>query len=68
MKLVKKDKKHYKNIYIYCILITLDTLQLKKIDDCESIYSVNPLHLFANHANGYIEEKNGKKYLIFDDP
>ena len=31
MKLVKKDKKHYKNIYIYCILITLDTLQLKKL-------------------------------------
>ena len=21
----------------------------------------------VNHANGYIEEKNGNKYLIFDD-
>ena len=21
-----------------------------------------------NHASGYIEEKNGNKYLIFDDP
>ena len=38
----------------------------KKIDDYESIYSVNPLYLRINHANGYIEEKNGNKYLIFD--
>ena len=43
------------------------TSQLKKIDDCESIYSVNPLHLQVNHANGYIEEKNENKYFIFDD-
>ena len=27
---------------------------------------VNPLHLRNNHASGYIEEKNGNKYLIFD--
>ena len=38
---------------------------IKKIDDYESIYSVNPLYLRINHANGYIEEKNGSKYLIF---
>ena len=43
------------------------TSQLKKIDDCESIYSVNPLHLQVNHANGYIEEKNENKYFVFDD-
>ena len=23
--------------------------------------------LLVNHANGYIEEKNGSKYLIFND-
>ena len=23
--------------------------------------------MFVNHARGYIEEKNGNKYLIFDD-
>ena len=23
--------------------------------------------MLANHASGYIEEKNGNKYLIFDD-
>ena len=44
----------------------LDRLQLKKIDDCENIYSVNPLYLLINHANGYIEEKGVNKYLIFD--
>ena len=37
-----------------------------KIDDCKSIYSLNPLYLFINHANGYIEEKGVNKYLIFD--
>ena len=25
------------------------------------------MYLQVNHANGYIEEKNGNKYLIFDD-
>ena len=23
--------------------------------------------MLANHASGYIEEKNGNEYLIFDD-
>ena len=27
---------------------------------------MNPLYLRINHASGYIEEKNGNKYLIFD--
>ena len=27
---------------------------------------MNPLYLLVNHANGYIGEKNGNKYLIFD--
>ena len=31
------------------------------------IFSVNPLYLLVNHASRYIEEKNGNKYLIFDD-
>ena len=39
----------------------------KKIGDCENIYSVNPLYLLVNPANGYLEENNGNKYLIFDD-
>ena len=24
------------------------------------------MYLLVNHANGYLEEKNGNKYLIFD--
>ena len=60
--LLKTDKKHYKGINIYYI----GYITIKKIDDCENIYSVNPLYLLVNHASGYIEEKNGNKYLIFD--
>ena len=30
------------------------------------MYRVNPLYLQVNHANGYIEEKNGSKYLVFN--
>ena len=60
--LLKIDKKSYKNIDIYYI----GYITIKKIDDYESIYSVNPLYLRINHASGYIKEKNGNKYLIFD--
>ena len=60
--LLKTDKKHYKGINIYYI----GYITIKKINDWESIYSVNPLYLRINHANGYIEEKNGNKYLVFD--
>ena len=49
------------------IFTTFDTSELKKRDDCENNHSVNPLYLLVNHASGYIEEKNGNKYLIFDD-
>ena len=45
----------------------MDTLQSEKIDDYENIYNVNPSYLRINHASGYIGEKNGNKYLIFDD-
>ena len=61
-KLLKIDRKSYKNVGIY----NIGYIKIKKIDDCENIYSVNPLYLLVNHASGYIEEKNGNKYLIFD--
>ena len=60
--LLKIDRKSYKNIGIY----NIGYITIKKIDDCENIYSVNPLYLLINHANGYIEEKGVNKYLIFD--
>ena len=61
--LLKINKKHYKGIDIYYI----GYITIKKIDDCENIHNVNPLYLLVNYASGYIEEKNGNKYLIFDD-
>ena len=60
--LFKIDKKSYKNIDIYYI----GYITIKKIHDYESIYSVNPLYLRIDHASGYIEEKDGNKYLIFN--
>ena len=60
--LLKIDRKSYKGIGIYNIGFII----IKKIDDCETIYSVNPLYLLVNHANGYIEEKGENKYLILD--
>ena len=61
--LLKIDKKYHKGIDIYYI----GYITIKKIGDCENIHSVNPLYLLVNHASGYIEEKNGNKYLIFYD-
>ena len=62
LKLLKIDQKSCKNVGIY----NIGYITIKKIDDCESIYSVNLLHLLVNHANGYTEEQNENKYLIFD--
>ena len=50
--LLKIDKKSYKDIGIY----NIGYITIKKIGDCENIYSVNHLHLRITHANGYIEE------------
>ena len=46
------------------VFTALDILQLTKIDDYESIYSVNPLYLQVNHAIYW--KKNENKYLIFN--
>ena len=60
--LLKIDRKSYKGIGIY----NIGFITIKKIDDCETIHSVNLLYLLVNHANGYIEEKGENKYLILD--
>ena len=58
--LLKIDKKTYKNIDIYYIgYITV------KDPDYVKIKSVNPLYMMIGEADGYIEEKNRNKYLIF---
>ena len=61
-RLLKIDKKSYKDIDIY----NIGYVTKKKIDNCKNINSVNPLYLGITHANGYIEEKGTDKYLVFD--
>ena len=59
--LLKIDKKSYKNIDIYYIgYITI------KDSYCIKLNSVNPLYLIISEADGYIKEKNGSKYFVFD--
>ena len=58
--LLKIDKKSYKEIDIY----NIGYITIKKIDDNENIYSVNPSYLTINHAGGYIEEKGVNKYYF----
>ena len=55
--LLKIGKKMYKEIGIYNIRY----ITIKKIDDYENIYSVNPMYLIIDHASGYIEEKGVNK-------
>ena len=60
--LLKIDEKPHKDFDIYYI----GYITIKKIGDCENIYSVNPLYLIIHSATGYFKEINGKKYLILD--
>ena len=60
--LLEINKKSYKDIGIY----NIGYITVKRINDYESIYSVNPLYLIIAHASGYIEEKGVNKYLVFD--
>ena len=62
-RLLKIDKKPYKDIGIYNIGYITKKI---KIDDCRNINSVNPLYLNIGHAIGYIKEKGVNKYLVFD--
>ena len=60
--LLKIDRKLYKYTNMYYI----GYITIKKIDDYENIYSVNPLYLIIGKIDGFIEKKNGSKYLDFD--
>ena len=54
--LLKIDQKSFKNIVIYYIGY------ITKKDECK-INSVNPLYLIVRAIDGFIEEKEGSKYL-----
>ena len=56
-RLLKVDKKNYKEIGIYYI----GYVTVKKISNCNNINSVNPLYLMINEVIGHFEEKDGKK-------
>ena len=60
--LLKIDKKSYKDIVIY----NIGYITIKKNDDNENIYSINPFYLIIDYASVYIEEKEMNKYLVFD--
>ena len=62
-----KIVQRYNDIDIYCI----GYISIKKIGDCENIYSVDPLYLIIGKVDGHVErssaeENNGNKYLVFD--
>ena len=61
-KLLKIDKKSYKYIDIF----NTGYVTKKKISNCMNINSVNPLYLGITRVNGYIEEKDSNKCLVFD--
>ena len=62
VRLLKIDKKTCKHIGIY----NIGYVTIKKIDDCEKIYSVNLFYLLIDHASRYVEGKGMNKYLVFD--
>ena len=59
--LLKIDKNSYKNIDIYYIgYMTIKDFDYVKVN------SVNPLYLMIREVDGYIKEKSGSEYLVFD--
>ena len=59
--LLEIDEKHYKGIDTYYI----GYVTIKKIDNCENIYSIYLLFLLVNHASEYIKGKKWKYILDF---
>ena len=58
---IKIGGNSFKNILIYYLgYMTIQNSKYVKIN------SVNPLYLFMNKVNGYFEEVNNNKYLVFN--
>ena len=47
-------------------ILNIGYVTKKKISNCKNINSVDPLYLGIIRVNGYIEEKDSNKYLVFD--
>ena len=56
VRLLKLDKKTSMNLGIYCVGYVPEQPEW-------NVNSVNPLYLMINRIDGFIEEKNGNKYL-----
>ena len=63
LNMLKLHRKSYKSLDIY----NIGYVSIKKIGHGYDINSVNPLYLRIDNVNGYIEEINEDKYLVFDD-
>ena len=61
-KLLRLTKNHTKTL----IFLILDMSHTQKNCHCMNINSVNPLYLGITCVNGYIDEKDSNKYLVFD--
>ena len=61
--MLKIYKKNYKEIGIYYI----GYVTVKKIANCNNIYSANPLYFMINEMIRPFEEKNENQYLVLDD-
>ena len=59
-RLLKFDKKNYKDTDIYYI----GYVTVKKVANYNNINRVNPLYLMINDIIGHFEEKNENKYLV----
>ena len=57
--LIKIDKKAIKNIRIYYSVY----IKMKDFDYI-NIHNVRPLYFITGEVDGYVEEKNGNRYLI----
>ena len=55
--LLEIDKNSYKDIDIFYF----EYITIKKIDDWENIYSINPWYLIIGKVDVHIEEKNKSK-------
>ena len=58
---LKVNEKSYKNTDIYFT----EYLTINSISDYNSLSCVNPLQFIIGEVDGYIEKKNGNKYLTF---
>ena len=60
--LLKIDKKNYKDLDFY----NIGYVTKKNLGCGYDVNSVNPLYLNITRVYGYIEEKDGYKYLVVD--